>query len=90
MGNYPNSRAFTNNGQFLVVEHKAPSGSYGDWTDIENPGTAGSDLGKRAYEVISEAITSVRACAAPLSADWKQKIDADYRRRGGKTRRDNR
>ena len=42
------------------------------------------------YEVISEAITSVRACAAPLSADWKQKIDADYRRRGGKTRRDNR
>lgn len=42
------------------------------------------------YEVISEAITSVRACAAPLSADWKQKIDADYRRRGGKTRRDGR
>ena len=40
------------------------------------------------YEVISEAITSVRACAAPLSADWKQKIDADYRRRGGKARRD--
>ena len=40
--------------------------------------------------VISEAITSVRACAAPLSADWKQKIDADYRRRGGKTRRDGR
>ena len=40
------------------------------------------------YEVISEAITSVRACAAPLSADWKQKIDADYRRRGEKTRRD--
>lgn len=24
------------------------------------------------YEVISEAITSVRACAAPLSADWKK------------------
>lgn len=42
------------------------------------------------YEVISEAITSVRSCAAPLSADWKQKIDADYRRRGGKTRRDGR
>lgn len=39
------------------------------------------------YEVISEAITSVRACAAPLSADWKQKIDADYRRRGGNHRR---
>ena len=39
------------------------------------------------YEVISEAITSVRACAAPLSADWKQTIDADYRRRGGNNRR---
>ena len=38
------------------------------------------------YEVISEAITSVRTCAAPLSADWKQKIDADYRRRGGNNR----
>lgn len=36
------------------------------------------------YEVISEAITSVRTCAAPLSADWKKKIDADYKRRGGK------
>lgn len=34
------------------------------------------------YEVISEAITSVRACAAPLSADWKRKIDADYKKRG--------
>lgn len=36
------------------------------------------------YEVISETITSVRACAAPLSADWKKKIDADYKKRGGK------
>lgn len=36
------------------------------------------------YEVISEAIASVRACAAPLSADWKKKIDADYKKRGGK------
>jgi len=33
------------------------------------------------YEVISEAISTVRACAAPLSADWKQKIDADYKKR---------
>lgn len=38
------------------------------------------------YEVISEAITSVRTCAAPLSADWKKKIDADYRRRGRNNR----
>ena len=51
MNNYPNSRGFTNDGQFLVVEHKAPSGYYGDWTDVQNPGTAGSDLGKRAYYI---------------------------------------
>ncbi len=36
------------------------------------------------YKVISEAITSVRSCSAPLSADWKKKIDADYKKRGGK------
>ena len=36
------------------------------------------------YEVISEAITYARTCAAPLNADWKRKIDADYRKRGGK------
>ena len=36
------------------------------------------------YEVINEAITSVRACAAPLSADWKKKIAADYKKRGGR------
>ena len=36
------------------------------------------------YEVISEAITSVRGCAAPLSVDWKKKIEADYKKRGGK------
>ena len=36
------------------------------------------------YEVISEAITSVRTSAAPLSADWKKKIDADYKKSGGK------
>lgn len=33
------------------------------------------------YETVSEAICHVRACAAPLSADWKQKVDADYQKR---------
>ena len=36
------------------------------------------------YNVISEAITSVRTCAAPLPASWKKKIEADYKKRGGK------
>ena len=33
------------------------------------------------YEVISEAITNVRTYSRPLSADWKKKIDADYKKR---------
>ena len=34
------------------------------------------------YETVSEAITQVRCCAAPLSAEWKQRVDEDYRKRG--------
>ena len=33
------------------------------------------------YETVSEAITQVRCCAAPLSADWKQRVDDDYKNR---------
>ncbi|MCO7109752.1 hypothetical protein NIA69_12185 [Gemmiger formicilis] len=36
-------------GKFVIMESRAPSGYYGDWTDATNPGTAGSVLGKRAY-----------------------------------------
>ena len=36
------------------------------------------------YETVSEAIRHVRTCSAPLSADWKKKVDADYRKRGKK------
>lgn len=35
------------------------------------------------YDVISETITCVRS-AKPLSADWKKRIDADYKNRGEK------
>ena len=38
-----------NEGRFVIVEKRAPNGYYGDWTDVANPGTAGSVLGKRAY-----------------------------------------
>ena len=31
------------------MESRAPSGYYGDWTDVNTPGAAGSVLGKRAY-----------------------------------------
>lgn len=38
-----------NEGKFAIVESRAPSGYYGDWTDVTKPGAAGSVLGKRAY-----------------------------------------
>ena len=34
------------------------------------------------YEVLSEAVRQVRTCAAPLSGDWKARIDEDHKRRG--------
>ena len=45
-----------NQGKFILVETKAPAGYFGDWTDIDHPGTAGTPLGKRAYYIeITEA-----------------------------------
>ena len=40
-----------NAGKFILVETKAPAGYFGDWTDIDRPGTAGTPLGKRAYYI---------------------------------------
>lgn len=33
------------------------------------------------YEAVSEAVCQVRSCATPLSSDWKQKIDEDFKGR---------
>ncbi|MGI6451490.1 MAG: vWA domain-containing protein [Desulfitobacteriia bacterium] len=38
------------------------------------------------YKVVSEAISSFRTSAAPLSADWKKSIEEDFKKRGGKKR----
>ena len=35
------------------------------------------------YEAVSDAVCNVRA-SRPMSADWKQKVDEDYKKRGGK------
>ena len=35
------------------------------------------------YEAVSEAVCSVRA-SRPMAASWKAKIDADYKKRGGR------
>ena len=40
-----------NQGKFILVETKAPAGYFGDWTDIDHPGTTGTPLGKRAYYI---------------------------------------
>lgn len=40
-----------NQGKFIIVETTAPAGYYGDWTDVEKPGTAGTPLGKRGYYI---------------------------------------
>ena len=45
-----------NQGKFILVETKAPARYFGDWTDIDHPGTAGTPLGKRGYYIeITEA-----------------------------------
>ena len=33
------------------------------------------------YEAVSEAVCNVRACR-PMSADWKRRVDEDYKKRG--------
>ena len=40
-----------NEGKFIIVETRAPSGYYGDWTDVEHPGTEGTPQGKRGYYI---------------------------------------
>ena len=40
-----------NEGRFILVETKAPAGYFGDWADVDHPGSAGTPLGKRAYYV---------------------------------------
>jgi len=34
------------------------------------------------YETVNDAIHQMRQCAAPLSADWKRRVDEDYENRG--------
>ena len=33
------------------------------------------------YEVLADAVCEMRACAAPISAKWKKRIDEDYKNR---------
>ena len=50
-----------NTGKFIIVESKAPTGYFGDWTDINHPGTANTPLGKRGYyiEITEDSDNSV-------------------------------
>ena len=40
-----------NEGRFIIAEESAPSGYYGDWSNISHPGEAGTVKGKRAYYI---------------------------------------
>jgi hypothetical protein len=33
------------------------------------------------YDTVNDAISHVRCCSAPLQADWKRKVERDYRKR---------
>ena len=50
-----------NAGKFIIVETKAPTGYFGDWTDINHPGMANTPLGKRGYyiEITEDSDNSV-------------------------------
>ena len=62
-----------NEGKFVLVESRAPSGYYGDWTDVTKPGTAGSVLGKRAYAFeITKALDGQTICLG--NADYNADI----------------
>ena len=67
--------------------HGAPSFKNELWTSDGSAGNCHSDSEgtQLNYEVVSEAICAVRA-SAPLSADWKRRIDEDYQNRGKKNR----
>ena len=38
------------------------------------------------YEVLSDAVSEMRSCSAPIGAGWKSRIDEDYEKRGRKKR----
>lgn len=61
-----------NEGKFVIVESRAPSGYYGDWTDVTKPGAAGSVQGKRVYAFeITKALDgqTIRLGNADYNAD---------------------
>ena len=55
-----------NAGKFIIVESKAPTGYFGDWTDINHPGIVNTPLGKRGYyiEITEDSDNSVCHCGA--------------------------
>ncbi len=36
------------------------------------------------YEVLADAVSDMRSCAAPVDAGWKKRIEEDYKKRGKK------
>lgn len=38
------------------------------------------------YDVLADAVSDMRCCAAPIGASWKKRIEEDYEKRGKKNR----
>ena len=85
--------ALTHSRKFdIIIEYFIPEGNYNSF-EMEVAGHFGISKDYAAnyhcdeegtalnYEVLNEAICRVREENKPLSADWKERIDADYEKR---------
>ncbi len=62
-----------------AAREAARFGIHADWAANYHADHRGTAV---VYETVNDAIEHVRTCPAPLKADWKRKVDADYRKRG--------
>ena len=60
------------------------AGRFGITADRAANYNSDSEGTKIIYETLSETVVNMRACAAPVDAGWKRRIDEDYDRRGRK------
>ena len=62
-----------------AAKEAARFGIGADWAANYHADSQGTAV---VYEAVNEAVRNVRACSAPLAANWKANIDADFKKRG--------
>ena len=62
-----------------AAKEAARFGIGADWAANYHADSQGTAV---VYEAVNEAVRNVRACSAPLAANWKENIDADFKKRG--------